>query len=295
MKMAFKTLREISDFAEENKIPFWQAVLQDDCEENGADSKTAIEKMERLWSVMLDTVKNYNPEEISSSGLSGTDGEKFFRYGLKNNSLCGPLVSSMIEVAIKTGESNACMHRVVACPTAGSCGVLPSVLIPLFKSGAASESDCVHALITAAGIGKIIAANASISGAEGGCQAEIGSASAMASGALTELKGGNPRQIINAVGFALQNLMGLVCDPVGGLVEIPCIKRNVIGCMNAISCADLSLAGINAHIPPDETIIAMASVGRQMSSDLRETGRGGLAATNYARNFCGAVNRTSLG
>lgn len=280
--MAFKTLKEIADYAIAEKLPFWKAVLKDDCEENGTDQKTSVEKMAHLWAVMLDTVKNYNPDEVSASGLSGTDGEKFARYASENKSLFGSPVSEMISVAIKTAEANACMHRIVACPTAGSCGVVPSVFIPLFKSGAATEEDCIHALFTAAGIGKIIAMNASISGAEGGCQAEIGSASAMASGALVEMRGGTPEQIVAAVGFALQNLMGLVCDPVGGLVEIPCVKRNVIGCVNAVSCAEMALAGICARIPADETVCAMAAVGRAMNVDLRETGRGGLAATPAA-------------
>lgn len=280
--MAFKTLKEIADYAIAEKLPFWKAVLKDDCEENGTDQKTSVEKMAHLWAVMLDTVKNYNPDEVSASGLSGTDGEKFARYASENKSLFGSPVSEMISVAIKTAEANACMHRIVACPTAGSCGVVPSVFIPLFKRGAVTEEDCIHALFTAAGIGKIIAMNASISGAEGGCQAEIGSASAMASGALVEMRGGTPEQIVAAVGFALQNLMGLVCDPVGGLVEIPCVKRNVIGCVNAVSCAEMALAGICVRIPADETVCAMAAVGRAMNVDLRETGRGGLAATPAA-------------
>ena len=283
--MAFKTLKEIAEAAESAKIPFWQAVLNDDCEENGLDSKKSLQKMKEMFAVMQDTVKKYNPTEVSESGLSGTDGDKFAKYSSSGKSISGSLMSRMIEIALKTAEANACMHRIVACPTAGSCGVLPSVLIPLFERGEASEEECVHALITAAGIGKIIAANASIAGAEGGCQAEIGSASAMAAGALTELRGGSTEQIIASVGFALQNLMGLVCDPVGGLVEIPCVKRNVVGCVNAVSCADMSLAGIKPHIPCDETISAMASVGRLMSQDLRETGRGGLAATQTARSF----------
>ncbi|MCR5763878.1 MAG: L-serine ammonia-lyase, iron-sulfur-dependent, subunit alpha [Treponema sp.] len=283
--MAFKSLKEIADYAIYENIPFWKAVLKDDCEENGILQEASVKKMKSRWLTMLDTVKSYNPKEMSSSGLSGTDGYKFSCYAEKKQTLCGSLVSDMIGVAIKTAESNACMHRIVACPTAGSCGVVPAVLIPLFERSLVTEDDCIHALFTAAGIGKIIAMNASISGAEGGCQAEIGTASAMASGALVEVKGGSPEQIVTSVGFSLQNLMGLVCDPVGGLVEIPCIKRNVIGCVNAVSCADMALAGITAKIPPDETVCAMSSVGHVMCSDLKETGRGGLAATSAARNL----------
>ncbi|MBR1913012.1 MAG: L-serine ammonia-lyase, iron-sulfur-dependent, subunit alpha [Treponema sp.] len=281
--MAFKTLKEIADYACMERIPFWNAVLDDDCSESGMSHESAIKKMEHVWTAMLDAVQNYNPDEVSASGLSGTDGERFSLYASRHETLCGSAVAEMIEIAIKTAEANACMHRIVACPTAGSCGVVPSVLIPPFRRGTITETDCIHALFTAAGIGKIIAMNASISGAECGCQAEIGTASAMASGALAELKGGSPSQIVTAAGFALQNLLGLVCDPVGGLVEIPCIKRNVIGCVNAASCADMALAGICAKIPADETVCAMAAVGHAMSSDLRETGQGGLAATPSVR------------
>ena len=283
--MAFKSLAEIVEYSKKNSIPFWKSVLDDDCRDSGIKQEAAIKKMEYMWEVMLNTIENYNGKEFSSSGLSGGDGEKFSIYRNKSKTFCGPLVSSMIEVALKTAEANACMHRIVACPTAGSCGVLPSVLIPLFNNHLINKNQCIRAMITAAGIGKIIAMNASISGAEGGCQAEIGSASAMAAGALTQIKGGNPLQIITAVSFALQNLMGLVCDPIGGLVEIPCIKRNVIGCMNAISAADLSLAGISPHIPPDETIAALASVGKLLPDTLKETGQGGLAASPTAKRL----------
>ena len=181
--------------------------------------------------------------------------------------------------ALKTAACNACMRRIVAAPTAGSCGVLPAVLLPLARAGEADEEAICDALYVAAGFGQVIAARATLAGAEGGCQAEVGAASAMAAAALCHLKGGTPEQCAAAAAMALGNLLGLVCDPVAGLVEVPCIKRNVVGAVNAVSCANMALAGVDYAIPCDEVIDAMGRVGSLLSPDLRETGQGGLAAT----------------
>ena len=195
----------------------------------------------------------------------------------------------MTAEALKTAECNACMKRIVAAPTAGSCGVLPAVLLPLARAGEADEEAICDALYVAAGFGQVIAARATLAGAEGGCQAEVGDgslmtteitvASAMAAAALCHLKGGAPEQCAAAAAMALGNLLGLVCDPVAGLVEVPCIKRNVVGAVNAVSCANMALAGVDYAIPCDEVIDAMGRVGSLLSPDLRETGQGGLAAT----------------
>ena len=171
------------------------------------------------------------------------------------------------------------MKRIVAAPTAGSCGVLPAVLLPLARAGQADEDAVCDALYVAAGFGQVIAARATLAGAEGGCQAEVGAASAMAAAALCNLKGGTPEQCAAAAAMALGNLLGLVCDPVAGLVEVPCIKRNVVGAVNAVSCANMALAGVDYASPCDEVIDAMGRVGSLLSPDLRETGQGGLAAT----------------
>ena len=197
-------------------------------------------------------------------------------------------MDEVIVQAISMAESNACMRRIVAAPTAGSCGVVPAVLLPLCEREHYTQHELLEALYVASGIGAVIAFNpeasveenrASISGAAGGCQAEIGTASAMAAGALVSLRGGTNEQIGHAVAMALKNLMGLVCDPVAGLVEVPCVKRNVIGAVNAISAADMALAGIESRIPVDEVIDAMGEVGRRMPVEFRETALGGLAAT----------------
>ena len=183
------------------------------------------------------------------------------------------------------GESNACMKRIVAAPTAGACGVLPAILVPYFKRINKDSDRIICSMYVAAGIGQIIALRASISGAQGGCQAEIGSASAMSAGALVYLEGGDCKQIIHAAAMALKNLLGLVCDPVAGLVEVPCVKRNVIGAVNAVSSAQMALAGITSRIPPDQVIDAMREVGDKMDVSLRETGHGGLAATTYGKEI----------
>ena len=180
-------------------------------------------------------------------------------------------------------ESNACMRRIVAAPTAGACGVLPAVLIPLWNEEKLTQRQVIEALYTASGIGAVIASKAGISGASGGCQAEIGSAAAMAAGALTHIHGGDMDMICNAVAMALKNLMGLICDPVAGLVEVPCVKRNVAGAMTAVSAADMALAGIESRVPVDQVIQAMGEVGRHMPLEFRETALGGLAATPFGK------------
>ena len=204
-------------------------------------------------------------------------------YRQSKEPLCGPFVSKVIARALEMGESNACMKRIVAAPTAGACGVLPAVLVPLYEEERVSEDEVIHALYTAAGIGQVIASRAFIAGAAGGCQAEIGAASAMAAGALVFLQGGDEEQISHGAAMALKNLLGLVCDPVAGLVEVPCVKRNVIGAVNALSSADMALAGITSRIPPDQVIDAMKEVGESMHVSLRETGEGGVANTPEAR------------
>ena len=203
--------------------------------------------------------------------------------------LGGTYFQRVTEQALKVAECNACMKRIVAAPTAGSCGVLPAVLLPLQRRGLADEAAVHRALYIAAGFGQVVAARATLAGAEGGCQAEVGAASGMAAAALVDIKGGTAEQCAEAFAMALTNLEGLVCDPVAGLVEIPCIKRNVIGAMNAVSAADMALAGVVGHIPADEVIDAMAEVGNAMSKDLRETGIGGLAGTPTGRAICEIV------
>ena len=204
-------------------------------------------------------------------------------YVASGKNISGPLMGEIIAAALRMGECNACMKRIAAAPTAGACGVLPAVILPCGRALNASDDKMVEALYVAAGVGEIIAQRASISGAECGCQAEIGTASAMAAAALTHMAGGTNEQMANAAALAMKALLGLVCDPVGGLVEVPCVKRNVIGAVNAVSCAEMSLAGIKSRVPPDEVFDAMRDVGERMSPSLKETAEAGLAGTATGR------------
>ena len=283
--MAFDSLQEIINFTKESGTEFWKVILQEDLQERGVSEEDSIAMMEKMWDAMLSSVRGYEGNLHSRSGLVGGMGQTMEEYIAKGDTFCGDFVSKVIATALKTGESNACMKRIVAAPTAGACGVLPAVLVPYFEEGKAEKEKIIEALFVAAGIGQVIASRAYIAGATGGCQAEIGSASAMAAGALVHLKGGSSEQIAQAAAMALKNLLGLVCDPVAGLVEVPCVKRNVAGAVNALSCADMSLAGIFSKIPPDEVIDAMKEVGDKMHDSLKETAEGGIANTKFARNL----------
>ena len=201
------------------------------------------------------------------------------RYAEEKGGLCGTLMTRAIARALATAGCNASMGRIVAAPTAGSCGIMPGCLISMLEDRGVPEKDVVMSMFTAGAFGMIIAGRASISGAQGGCQAECGSAAAMSAAALTELMGGSPAQCADACAIAIANQLGLVCDPVAGLVEIPCIKRNVSGLVVAFSSADLALAGIEAKIPADECLDAMHQVSESLPSSLKETAKGGLAAT----------------
>lgn len=262
--------------------PLWQAVLEDDCQDRGADPEASQARMGKLWQTMKQSVLDYDPTRRSPCGLSGGQGAQMASQA---NPICGPFIQEVIATALKMGEQNACMGRIVAAPTAGACGVLPAVLIPLQRKDRLTDEEMVKCLYVSAGFGQVIATRASISGAEGGCQAEVGSASGMAAAALVHARGGTGQQMAAACAMALQNVMGLVCDPVAGLVEVPCVKRNVMGAVNALSCADMALAGLEGGIPCDEVIDAMGAVGRALPSALRETGQGGLAATPTGRRI----------
>ena len=277
--MALDSMKEIFDTMEARDLPFWEVILQADMEDRQVSRNQSMAKMLTVWQAMSDAADNYSGRRRSASGLVWGDGMKMRQYTLRGKAMTGGYVSEVIAEALGMAESNACMCRIVAAPTAGSCGVLPAVMLPLCKHENLSQHQILEALYVASGIGAVIAHKASIAGASGGCQAEIGTASAMAAGALVALRGGSGEQIGHAVAMALKNLMGLVCDPVAGLVEVPCVKRNVIGAVNAVSAADMALAGIESRIPVDEVIEAMGEVGRRMPVEFRETALGGLAVT----------------
>ena len=283
--MSFQSLEQICTAAKECPEGFYQAVLREDQKDRQVTEEASREQMRQMYAAMKSADAAYDGNLFSASGFVGCDGEKMERFLDEGKGLCGDYIGRVIMRALKMGECNACMRRIVAAPTAGSCGVLPAVLLTYEELNRETEERMIEALYVAAGIGQVIAERASISGAEGGCQAEIGSASTMAAGALAYLQGGSPQAVIHAAAMALKNLLGLVCDPVAGLVEVPCVKRNVIGAVNAAAASEMAAAGITSVIPPDEVIDAMQAIGRKIDTSLRETGEGGLAVTPTARKL----------
>lgn len=275
----YKSLEELIAKEKEKGIPFWKCVQLLDAAELDISEEETFERMKQMYLTMKESDAAYEDELMSRSGLVGTDGKKIHDARLAGKLICGDFIGRVIERAIKMGESNACMKRIVAAPTAGSCGVIPAVFITIQEEMGYTDEKMTEALFVAAGIGGVIAHRAFLSGAAGGCQAEIGSASSMAAGAICYLQGGDAYAISNAAAIAMKNLLGLACDPVAGLVEVPCVKRNVIGAVNAMTSCDMVLAGMSSKIPPDEVFDAMRTVGRCMPENIRETGTGGLAAT----------------
>ena len=281
----FTSIAQMLEDCRQSGLPLWKSVQLSDCDRQNITQEASWKQMSAMLEAMTQADESYQEGDRSHSGLVGGDGGKMAAYGQGEQTLCGPLLTDVMAGALRMGECNACMKRIVAAPTAGACGVLPAVLLPYRRHFGAEEEVLVQALYVAAGFGMVIAARASISGAEGGCQAEIGSAAAMAAAALVHLQGGTPEQMADACAMAVKNLLGLVCDPVGGLVEVPCVKRNVIGAMDAMSAAQMALAGISSQVPPDQVLDAMAEVGRSLPHTLRETGKGGLAATPFGLEY----------
>ena len=280
--MSFSKLSEIVKISEERKVPFWRIIIEDDMRDRNVSFEDSYAKMEHMLDAMIQADKSYSPQLRSNSGLSGGDGAKLEKFRKQENRLIGTFLTMVMEKAVKMGESNACMKRIVAAPTAGSCGVIPAVLLTYLEQKNPPKEKIIQSLYVAAGIGQVIAATASISGAEGGCQAEIGSASAMAAGAVTFLEDGTTAQITTSVALAMKNMLGLTCDPVAGLVEVPCIKRNVSGAVNAIIASQMAIAGIESAIPADEVIESMGRIGQLLPACLRETSQEGLAVTPTA-------------
>ena len=278
--LKYESIAELVSEAERQGIRISELVLKDQAETLGVTELETFETMELEFQVMLNSVQaGQKKDQRSMSGLTGGEGYKMKTYAEEKGGLCGSFLSGAISRALAVAGCNASMGRIVAAPTAGSCGILPGCLISLLEEKNIPEKEIVMSMFTAGAFGMVIANKASIAGAQGGCQAECGSAAAMAAAALVELMGGTPEQCADACAIAIANQLGLVCDPVAGLVEIPCIKRNVSGLVIAFSSADLALAGIGAKIPADECLDAMRSVGDTMPEALKETAKGGLAST----------------
>lgn len=281
----YHTLNDLIKLSADNNLEIWEIIQQADMYENDRSESDSFNMMKEMYVAMKNADSMYDGTLRSASNKAGGDGGLLHSYNESGKNICGSFMGKVMEKAIKMGESNACMRRIVAAPTAGSCGVLPAVLLSYEEDFDVAEDDMVKAMYVAAGIGKVIAENAFIAGAGGGCQAEIGSASAMAAGALAFLQGGDSSAIINAATLSLKNFLGLVCDPVAGLVEVPCIKRNSYGAVNAVTSAQLSLAGIKSAIAPDDVVDSMRRIGNQLPASLKETSCGGLAITESAQNY----------
>ncbi|PEG79237.1 L-serine ammonia-lyase, iron-sulfur-dependent, subunit alpha [Lactobacillus sp. UMNPBX18] len=277
----YQSVKDLVRTAEIQQKALSELVIEAECHESGSNRKEVWQRMRSNLLTMRAAIKQ--GENVlgvrSKTGLTGGEAIKLKKYRAKGKTLSGDVMMAAVENAIATNEVNAAMGVICATPTAGSSGTLPGALFMLEQRLGLSEDQMIRFLFTAGGLGLIIANHAGIAGATGGCQEEVGSASAMAAAAAVEAAGGSPEQSSQALAIALSNLLGLVCDPIAGLVEIPCVKRNAIGAGNALIAADMALAGCTSMIPADECISALDKVGRSMSVDLRETGLGGLAGT----------------
>ncbi|EGC15927.1 L-serine dehydratase, iron-sulfur-dependent, alpha subunit [Limosilactobacillus reuteri MM4-1A] len=277
----YQSVKDLVRTAEIQQKALSELVIEAECHESGSNRKEVWQRMRSNLLTMRAAIKQGENElgVRSKTGLTGGEAIKLKKYRAERKTLSGDVMMAAVENAIATNEVNAAMGVICATPTAGSSGTLPGALFMLEKRLGLSEDQMIRFLFTAGGLGLIIANHAGIAGATGGCQEEVGSASAMAAAAAVEAAGGSPEQSSQALAIALSNLLGLVCDPIAGLVEIPCVKRNAIGAGNALIAADMALAGCTSMIPADECISALDKVGRSMPVDLRETGLGGLAGT----------------
>ena len=278
--MDIPSIDYLLDEAAKNSKTIWQVVLKEEQEDSGLTEEELRDRLEETYRVMKQAVKEGIAAETRSiSGLTGGEAAKYYRYYRAGKSLLGSLEAKAISYSLGTSEYNAAMGVIVAAPTCGSSGILPGVVIAAQEEYGLSDREAVNGLITGGGVGAVVATRATISGAAGGCQAEVGTASAMAAAALTDMMGGSAKQCAQAAALALKNCLGLACDPVAGLVEIPCVKRNGIYASFAIAAADMALAGVESFIPPDEVIDAMYQIGVNMPAAVRETAEGGLAIT----------------
>ena len=276
-----ESVKELVEKSMSQNIPISELMIQEECATSGASRQEVWDKMKNNLETMRAAVKRGLTGDgvYSKTGLTGGEAVLIKKYRQEHKSLSGDAVMSAVQAAISTNEVNAAMGVVCATPTAGSAGTLPGILFMLEERLNLSEEQMIRFLFTAGSFGMIIANQACIAGASGGCQAEVGSASAMGAAAAVEAAGGNAEQSAQALAMAISNLLGLVCDPIAGLVELPCVKRNAIGAGNALISADMALAGCVSKIPADEVISAMDKVGRNLPESLRETGIGGLAGT----------------
>ncbi|MGL5694390.1 MAG: L-serine ammonia-lyase, iron-sulfur-dependent, subunit alpha [Peptostreptococcaceae bacterium] len=280
MKYNFTSGQELLEMCNKYNMPIHEVCLEREVELSGLSKEDIRAKMQHSLNIMKAATEKAVEEDIKSvGGLIGGEAKKLTIFRNNSKSVCGPLMNKALVAAMGTMEVNASMGLIVAAPTAGSCGILPGAVVTIGKEYELTDEQMLDSLFTASAIGAIITRNATVAGAEGGCQAETGAAAAMAAAGVVEMMGGTPEQAVHAASHCLQNVMGLVCDPIAGLVEAPCQGRNAIGVANALISAELCLAGILNIIPFDETVEAMYKVGKGLPMELRETALGGVAAT----------------
>lgn len=286
----FKAIQEIVDRAEAEGAPVWRVVLAEEVDDSGRSEEEVLTRLKDRLQTMREAVgRGLGSDAPSVSGLLGGGARRFEEWRGSGASVMGPFLGKVMARAQATMEVNARMGTIVATPTAGSSGILPAVFFAAQEELGFDDDDLARGLLVAAGVGQVVVARASVAGATGGCQAETGSAAAMAAAALTELRGGSPAMVSQAVAFTLQGMLGLICDPVGGLVEVPCLTRNVSGAVQAVAGSEMALSGLKFPIPADEVIDVMGQVGREMDERYRETARGGLAATPTGRKLAASV------
>jgi L-serine dehydratase len=278
--MKLSTLKKLADDCNKENVSIGQWMWSEQAKESGQSESKTFRQMADYYQIMKEAVrKGVTENTVSRSGLTGGDAKRVMSLIDSGTPSLGKEASTALAYALSVSEVNASMGRIIATPTAGSCGIIPGVFVSSQERFGWEDERLVLGLFSAGAIGYVIANNSFVSGAEGGCQAEVGSAIGMAAGALTEMRGGTPEQAVHAVGLALKNSLGLICDPVGGLVEIPCIVRNGFGAVTALAAADMALAGVRSVIPSDEVIQVMLEVGSAMPEKHRETAKGGLAQT----------------
>ncbi|RYG73908.1 L-serine ammonia-lyase, iron-sulfur-dependent, subunit alpha [Lentibacillus lipolyticus] len=290
----FRTVAELVEIAEKENILISEVMIRQEIDMKDKSREEIFSEMEKNLDVMEQAVEDSLKGVESVTGLTGGDAVKVQEYMKENNPLSGQVVMDAVSKAMGTNEVNAAMGTICATPTAGSAGCVPGTLFAVKNQLNPTREQMIRYLFTSGAFGFVVANNSFISGAAGGCQAEVGSAGAMASAAIVEMAGGTPQQSADAFAMTLKNMLGLVCDPVAGLVEVPCVKRNAGGSSLAIVSADLALAGVTSTIPCDEVIGAMYRIGKQMPSSLRETGEGGLADTPTGRLLKEKIFGTSV-
>ncbi|WP_301963282.1 L-serine ammonia-lyase, iron-sulfur-dependent, subunit alpha [uncultured Megasphaera sp.] len=286
----YKTLHELMDAAATHNLSLSEVVMRHEMETSEQTEQDVRSRMEGRLAVFKESIDaGLNDTEKSVSGLVGGDADKLLKAAPK---LLGPLAKKAAVYALAVSEANAKMFKIVACPTAGSCGIVPAVMTAVAEELDVDTETSVNALFTAAGVGAVVSRNASVAGAVGGCQAECGTAAAMAAAAAAEMAGGTNDQILQAFALCMKNTLGLACDPVAGLVEVPCVKRNACYAILAITAAEMALAGVRSVIPPDEVIETMNEIGRMMPVALKETSDGGLAKTATGKAIAERLERS---